>query len=99
VCPPESTEIIISSITYPVPTPGTVTIPITSWVPKTETTWATPAPPPATPTSVGTTIGTTYVPSKPSGTQPGPLQVTNAAVKNGAGVGAFAAVGLAAMLL
>lgn len=85
---PSSTIITYGGQTYPVATPGTATIPIISVSPVA----------PTTPVAVGTTYVPTNTPIAPSATISGPVQVTNAAAKKIAGVGALAAAGLAILL-
>lgn len=91
---PESTTITHEGQTYPVSTPGTVTIPIVSVSPVAPST-----PVVAPTTAAGTTYVPTNVPVGPSATTSGPIQVSNPAVKNVGGFGgALAAAGLAILL-
>jgi hypothetical protein len=101
-CPPESSVVVISSQTYPVSTPGYVTIPIVTSTPivvsspgGVESTSAGIKSTPAV--GVSTAIGTTYVPSQATASTSAPIQA-NGAMKNGASIGAFVAAIAAAFL-
>lgn len=101
-CPPESSVVVISSQTYPVSTPGYVTIPIVTSTPVVvsspggvESTSAGIKSTPAV--GVSTAIGTTYVPSQATASTSAPIQA-NEAMKNGASIGAFVAAIAAAFL-
>ncbi|PMD21527.1 hypothetical protein NA56DRAFT_703169 [Hyaloscypha hepaticicola] len=104
---PQPTTITYSASTYPVTSPGTVTIPIAPYTTVTTLpiTTGTVVPPPisaSSPVGTGSLIITsaTNTPKAPSATPSGPAQVSaNAGMKVDAGFGAFAAAGLAALLL
>jgi hypothetical protein len=104
---PQPTTITYSATTYPVTSPGTVTIPIVSCTTYPVTT-GTIVPPPISPSyPVGTgaaptvvTTSATNTPKSPSATTTGPAQVSaGAGTKVDAGFGALAAAGIAAFFL